>query len=131
MQPGTIASAKWIGLVYAAAMAAFLLLRAGSGEELLFAVPTFTWMIGPVAIAACGVKVSRSSRAARAFLCLEGAFVCATAWLLIDLSLSPPDGQKGLAMLFSPAFQYALLVLSACFAMAFGWPGAEAGASCE
>ena len=113
--------ATWLGTGYSLAIAAALFilldgLRIAAGAALL------VWMAGPAAMAAIGVRLSRTGRAACGFIALQILVIASTviAWAgMIRVHL---DALNGVAMgLVLPLYQYGAVIVLWCAAYLLGW----------
>jgi len=116
-----IRTAAWLGLVYAAALACalFLLLDDLKISAGLILIP---WMAGPVALAAAGVRISRTVRAARGFIALQLLIIASTVIVWADMISVHLDALNGVAMgIVLPLYQYGAVIVLWCAAYLFGW----------
>lgn len=103
-------------------MALFGLDWTSASDVLLMNLLFLPWIVGPAALAAFGVMVSRSRAARWTFVGLEAVVIASTAagWFyLIEVA---PDAQNGIAMAFVlPFLQYVGVALLFVAASLSGW----------
>lgn len=114
--------AKWLGLAYAAAIAAVPLWSAESAEGMLVLPLLLLWMVGPAGLAGLAADVSADAAGAWSFLGLEAGLILWTLWSSLHLIFIAPDAQNGIAIGFAiPFYQYLAAAAFFLVALALGW----------
>jgi hypothetical protein len=117
-----VRAAKWLGLVYLAALALFMMWNADAPDSFVLSLLFLPWMIGPVALAAVGARMSLNPSGAWAFLSFEAGIVGFTTLSWLWLIFAKPDAQNGIAMAFTvPVLEYAATLALFGLSYLLGW----------
>lgn len=123
--------AKWLGLTYAIALAAFFLTGADAPDVFLLDLLFLPFYLGPAAAAAILVKASRTRAGAWVFLSVESGIACSTgggfiwAKTMHDHHLWTAAGASMFEAFVLPFYQYAAVLAAFLLAYLCGWRAKE------
>jgi hypothetical protein len=119
--------AKWLGLAYAAGLAAFFLIGADAPDVVVLSLLFLPFYLGSAAAAAMLVKASRTRLGAWVFLAVEAVVVASTpgafvwAKVMADRDLWTAAGASMFMAFVVPVYQYAAVLVVFVLAFLLGW----------